>query len=78
MIDINKIEKAILEENLSGWLFFNFRHRDPIADLVLKIDKNEVNSRGWFYIITPGKESVKIVHSVEPNALKNYPGKTEV
>ena len=74
--DINAIEKAILKESLSGWLFFNFRHRDSISDLALKIDKNEPNSRGWFYLIIPEKENIKIVHSVEPNALKKYPGKT--
>ncbi|MCL2293971.1 MAG: M24 family metallopeptidase [Spirochaetes bacterium] len=80
MIDISKVEKAILEENLSGWLFFNFRHRDPIADMVLKIDKKSTNSRGWFYIIKGAegyiKENIKIIHSVEPDVLKNYPGKT--
>jgi len=75
-IDIDKIEKAILKENLSGWLFFNFKHRDPIADLLLKIDKKSTNSRGWFYIIFAEKKNVKIVHSVEPEALKNHPGKT--
>ncbi len=74
--DIFEIEKAILKENLSGWLFFNFRHRDPISDLALGIDKKSTNSRGWFYIITAEKENIKIVHSVEPDALKNYPGKT--
>ena len=77
-IDTTEIEKAILKENLSGWLFFNFRHRDSIADFALKISKNETNSRGWFYIIVPGKENIKIVHSVEPNALKNCPGKTVI
>ncbi|MCL2705605.1 MAG: M24 family metallopeptidase [Spirochaetaceae bacterium] len=75
-IDINKIKKAILKENLSGWLFFNFKHRDSIADLLLEIDKKAINSRGWFYIITAEKENIKIVHSVEPDALKEYPGKT--
>ncbi|MCL2481181.1 MAG: M24 family metallopeptidase [Spirochaetaceae bacterium] len=75
-IDINKIKKAILKENLSGWLFFNFKHRDSIANLLLKIDKKITNTRGWFYIIAAEKENVKIVHSVEPDALKEYPGKT--
>ena len=74
--DINKIKKAILKENLSGWLFFSFKHRDSIADLLLKIDKKATNSRGWFYIIAAEKENTKIVHSVEPDTLKEYSGKT--
>ncbi len=76
MIDFSRIRKAILEENLSGWLFFNFRHRDQLADLILETDISSINSRGWFYIIFPDRENLKIAHSVEPGALDKLPGET--
>jgi len=96
LVDISEVKKAILKGNFSGWLFFNFRHRDPITDLLLKIDKKATNSRGWFYIISAEapcaksgvhaaaqdatsmslKENIKIIHTVEPDVLKNHPGET--
>ena len=78
MIQIDRIKKAILDENLSGWLFFNFRHRDPISDSILEINKSSINSRGWFYIVFPWRKPLKIVHRVEKNMLDHLPGeKTE-
>ncbi len=77
MIDIDRIKKAILDENLSGWLFFNFRHRDPISDAVLEINRDFINSRSWFCIVFPDREILKIVHRVESGILDHIPGKTE-
>lgn len=74
MIILDKIKNAILEESCSGWLFFNFRHRDLLADLILGIDSKKLNSRGWFYLIFPRRENLKITHNVEPDALDNLPG----
>ena len=76
MTDINKIKEAILEENLSGWLFFNFRHRDPISDAVLKMNTDSINSRGWFYIVFYDREPLKIVHRVEKSILDHLRGTT--
>ena len=74
MINVDKIQKAIQEEKLSGWLFFNFRHRDPISDSILEINKDSINSRGWFYIIFADREPLKIVHNVEPTSLDHLKG----
>jgi len=74
MINPDKIKKAILEEDCSGWLFFNFRHRDLLSDLILGIDSTKLNSRGWFYLIFPDRENIKITHNVEPDALDQLPG----
>ena len=74
MYNPDKIKKAILEENYSGWLFFNFRHRDLLSDLILGIDSTKLNSRGWFYLIFPDRENIKITHSVEPDALDHLSG----
>ena len=78
MIDFIKIRKAIQEENLSGWLFFNFRHRDPISDRFLEIEKKSINSRSWFYIIFADSDPIKIVHAVESSALDHLPGGKKV
>ncbi len=70
------MQKAIAGENLDGWLFFNFRHRDPVADRILGINPETMNTRAWYYLVPALGEPVKILHEVEPDQLKNLPGNT--
>ncbi|MEW5816177.1 MAG: M24 family metallopeptidase [Spirochaetota bacterium] len=75
MFDLEKVKKAIRLEALNGWLFFNFKHRDIIADRLLEIPKEAVNSRPWFYVIYASGKPVKINHVVEKGILNHLPGK---
>jgi Xaa-Pro aminopeptidase len=74
IVPLTKIQQAIREEDLSGWLFFNMRHRDKIADQVLGIAADSMNSRPWFYFIPAEGEPVKLSHSIESAALDTLPG----
>ncbi len=69
---------AIRGENLDGWLFYNFHHRDPLADQILERKPSLVNSRPWVYAAARDGESLKLVHAIERDALDGLPGKTEV
>jgi Xaa-Pro aminopeptidase len=66
-----EMQEAIRGENLDGWLFCNFRHRDPLADEILGIDPALTNSRLWLYAVPASGEAVGIIHAVEPDALEN-------
>ncbi len=70
------MQKAIAGENLDGWLFFNFRHRDPVADRILGINPETMNTRAWYYLVPAVGVPVKILHEVEPDQLKKLPGET--
>ena len=74
--NINRIVEAIRQNDIDGWLFFNFQHKDPIADKLLDIPINAVNTRYWFYIINKSGDAFKLVHSIESSILKHLPGKT--
>ena len=37
MIDISEIQRALKEEGVDGWLFFDHHQRDPLAYRVLKL-----------------------------------------
>jgi len=63
-------------ESLDGWLFYNFRHRDPLADGILGLDPGTKNTRPWIYALPSSGEALKIVHGIEPGILDELPGTT--
>ena len=70
-----QFQKAIREEDLSGWLFYNFRHRDAVADYLLGLPEASVNTRPWAFYIPAGGEPLKLVSAVERNILNTLPGR---
>jgi len=78
MIDIGKAKRAIGEEKLSGWLFFNLHHRDSLSDRILEIPNKIHNSRPWLYLIRRESEPAIVVHGVEAGALDHLPGEKMV
>ncbi|MBI9102029.1 MAG: aminopeptidase P family protein [Spirochaetales bacterium] len=78
MLDIVKLQKAIIRENLEGWLFFNFHHKDDFADRFLKVDPEAMNSRRWFYFVPAEGEPTAIVHAIETDPLNHLPGSKKI
>jgi Xaa-Pro aminopeptidase len=77
-LEVRRIQEAIREEKLDGWLFCNFHHRDRLADEILRINQNDTNSRLWLYAVPAEGDPLGIVNAVEPNILDGLPGeKTE-
>ncbi len=75
-MSLETIQEAIRRENLDGWLFYNFRHRDRLADLLLSVPEDRVNTRRWFAVVFPDEEPLKIAHAVEASLLDHLPGRT--
>ena len=78
MFVIERALRAIREEQSSGWLFLNLRHRDKISDLILEIPENAINTRIWVYLIRSDSEPLKLVHSIEASILEHLPGEKRV
>src|SRR5258705_9627259 len=72
---VAEIQAALREAKLDGWLFYDFRHSDPLAYRILKLDEKMFASRRWFYYIPASGEPVKIVQSIEQFKLDSLPGK---
>src|SRR5690242_7270627 len=72
---VTEIQAALGEAKLDGWLFYDFRHSDPIAYRILKLDDKMFASRRWFYYIPASGEPVKIVQSIEQFKLDSLPGR---
>src|SRR5262245_34061361 len=74
-MDINAIQRALADEDIDGWLLYDFRGSNPIARSVIGFDDHQIATRRWFYLIPRQGEPIAIQHVIEPNALKGRPGK---
>src|SRR3954454_21300293 len=72
---VAEIQTALRDARLDGWLFYDFRHSDPLAYRILKLDENMLASRRWFYYVPASGEPVKIVQSIEQFKLDSLPGR---
>jgi Xaa-Pro dipeptidase len=71
---LQRIQAALREEKLDGWLFYDFRGSDSIAIRVLGLTTRGPRSRRW-YCYLPAQGSVqKLVHAIEPHSLDGVPG----
>ena len=71
---VSDIQSALRREKLDGWLLYDFRHSDPLAYRILKLDEGMGVSRRWFYYVPASGEPVKIVMSIEQFKLDSLPG----
>ena len=71
---LEKIQSALREHTVDGWLFYDHHHRDPIAYRILGLDENSFVSRRWFYFIPANGEPRKLVHRIEAGKLDALPG----
>ncbi|MFL6336186.1 MAG: M24 family metallopeptidase [Pyrinomonadaceae bacterium] len=72
---VAEIQAALREANLDGWLFYDFRHSDPLAYRILKLPTNGVTTRRWFYYVPVVGQPVRVVHSIERYRLDALPGR---
>ena len=78
MTDISRASTALQEENLDAWLFYNYHHRDPVADRVLSVPRQAFNTRPWIYLLRRDGSAVKLLHSIEARNLDHLPGEQKV
>jgi Xaa-Pro dipeptidase len=74
-MEVKKIQAALQEKGVDGWLFCDFHNRDHLAYRILGLDFNKMTSRRWFYYIPAKGEPVRLVHRVEKTKLDSLPGK---
>src|SRR4029079_15176732 len=72
---ITEIQAALRDAKLDGWLFYDFRHSDPCAYRILKLDKKMLASLLWFYYVPASGEPVKFVQSIDQFKLDSLPGR---
>ena len=78
MPHIDRMQTAIREERLDGWLFYNLAHRDALTDSLLSLGTGAVSTRPWLYLVPAEGTPVKIVPSLETHVLDSLPGTPRV
>jgi Xaa-Pro dipeptidase len=77
-MDLAKIQAALREQQVDGWLFYDHHHRDPIAYRILGLSETLHVTRRWYYFIPAQGEPRKLTHRVESGKLSALPGKGTV
>jgi Xaa-Pro aminopeptidase len=73
--DIPGIQSDLQAAKLHGWLFYDFRGRDPIAQNILQLPAG-MRTRRWFYFVPAKGTPKKLVHKIESESLAALPGET--
>ena len=60
-VDISEMQKDLRAAKVDGWLFYDFRGRDPIAQRILDLP-TAMRTRRWFYFV-PAKGNTEKVGS---------------
>jgi len=74
-VDIAEMQKDLRIAKVDGWLFYDFRGRDPIAQRILELPAG-MRTRRWFYFVPAKGQAKKLVHKIEAGALAVVPGDT--
>lgn len=73
--DPSAVQKDLKAAKLQGWLFYDFRGRDPIAHRILQLPHG-MRTRRWFYFVPAKGQPRKLVHKIESESLAAVPGET--
>ncbi len=76
--DLTAIQSAIREFGFDGWLLYDFRGLNVLAQRVLGIDPEESGSRRFFYYVPAEGDPKKLVHRIETEALDHLPGQKRI
>jgi Xaa-Pro dipeptidase len=76
VFDLAAVQAAIREFGFDGWLLYDFRGSNILAQRVADLADKKL-SRRWFYFVPASGEPKKLVHAIEPAALDHLPGKAK-
>src|SRR5436190_11907028 len=78
MFDLSRIQAALREDGLDGWLLYDFRGLNVLARRILDMPADQMLSRRWFYFIPAQGEPRKLAHRIEQGSLDHVPGSKRI
>src|SRR5579885_655373 len=73
--NLSEMQSDLRAAGMHGWLFYDFRGRDPIAQRILQLPPG-MRTRRWFYVVPAKGTPKKLVHRIETESLSAVPGDT--
>ncbi|MDA1230740.1 MAG: M24 family metallopeptidase [Planctomycetota bacterium] len=74
MFDLKSIQSALSEFGFDGWLLYDFRGSNVLAQRILQMPTGFMGSRRYCYFIPATGAPKKLVHRIESDALDHLPG----
>lgn len=78
MFDLAKIQAALLQFGVDGWLLYDFRGSNQLARRIVGFRDDQMGSRRWLYFVPARGEPRKLVHRIESGALDHLPGSKRI
>jgi Xaa-Pro aminopeptidase len=72
-LHIDRIQAALDEDRLDGWLLYDFHGSNPIAQRLAGLEGRHTTRR-WYYFIPVTGQPRKLVHAIESATLDGLPG----
>jgi Xaa-Pro dipeptidase len=66
---LEEIAQALAAAALDGWLFYDFRHSDPLAYRILGLSSERITTRRWFCYVPAHGAARALVSAVEAERL---------
>jgi Xaa-Pro dipeptidase len=73
-MNLELLQQALRDEQLDGWLFYDFRKSNSIAYQVLGLSLEGFYSRRWFYFVPASGLPTALISAVESHVLSTLPG----
>lgn len=78
MFDLKAIQDALNEFGFDGWLLYDFRGSNVLAQRILDLGPEQIGSRRFFYFVPQSGTPRKLVHRIESGMLDHLPGEKTV
>jgi Xaa-Pro aminopeptidase len=69
VIEVSAVQEALREQELDGWLLYDFRGQNAIAAGLAGLDADRKATRRWFWLVPAEGEPTAIVSAVEEHLL---------
>jgi len=67
---VERVQEALREEELDGWLLYEFHHINPVPVALLGLGKT---TRRAFVLVPPEGEPVALIHAIEASSWRQWP-----
>jgi Xaa-Pro aminopeptidase len=76
---VSAVQAALREEQIDGWLLYDFRGLNPIAAGLTGagLQGGHLATRRWYYLIPATGSPRGLTHAIEPDSLSHLPGSSE-
>lgn len=73
-MEIDRIQEALREEGIDGWLLYDFHGLNPVATSLIGFPADKFMTRRWYYFIPTEGTPMGLFHAIEWSHFQHLPG----